>query len=87
MDYDMRMRAWAIKGHVTKGDLMTLIYGKNYQGIDSAIPQDYADMHEMSYGHENPRQDIFFYCANYNTNRSGEIEYMPEIAEKKGIVV
>lgn len=87
MQYDEKMKAWAVANHITKGDLMALVYGRNYHGIDSALPQEYVDTHSMSYGNENPRQDIYFYVVNYNDNGMGVIEYMPEIAEKKGIVI
>jgi hypothetical protein len=30
-------------GHLTKGDLMIMAYGKNYTGVDSAIPQNLAN--------------------------------------------
>ena len=47
-----------------KGQLMELAYGKGYQGIDSAIPQGYADFSGLSYGNEDTRLDLFFYVAD-----------------------
>jgi hypothetical protein len=87
MDYDTRMMAWAIARNMSKGELMKFIYGEDYQGIDSALPQGWVDANGLSYGAEEPKKDLFFYCVNYNENRCGQIEYMPVVAEKMKLFI
>ena len=42
---------------LTKGDLMNYTFGKNYRGIDSAIPQDYVNAHNMHI-------ELFFFATD-----------------------
>jgi hypothetical protein len=48
---------------VTKGDLMNMAYGKNYTGVDSAIPQNLA----------NELGNTFLYVYDYKENTFGEL--------------
>ena len=44
----------------TKGKLMNLAYGKNYSGIDSAIPQFWVN--------ENPNENLFYFVTDCSTS-------------------
>jgi hypothetical protein len=85
MQFDARLKSYSIRNRLTKGMLMELAYGKNCSGIDSALPQGYVDAQGLSYGAEDPRKDLFFYCVNYNEARAfGKIEYIPDVLEAAG---
>lgn len=61
---------------ISKGQIMTLVYGENYTGIDSAIPQ-----HLWKY------IDTSIHVVNYNNNSSGSLENIIKIALSKGITL
>lgn len=50
-------------GRTTKGDLMNMAYGKNYTGVDSAIPQNIA----------NELGKTFLYVYDYKDNSFGKL--------------
>jgi hypothetical protein len=73
--------------HSSKLQLMEIAYGEEYQGIDSAIPQGYADFAHLEYGAADPKLDLFFYVADC---RSGcTVEDMRNVIPswKKAIIV
>lgn len=45
--------------NMTKGKLMNLAFGKNYSGIDSAIPQSWVN--------ENQGEDLFYFATDCTT--------------------
>ncbi len=48
----------------TKADLMAWAFGKTYQGIDSALPQDYVDENGLAYGHADYKKDLSLLCTD-----------------------
>jgi hypothetical protein len=62
---------------MTKGDLMRLAYGKNYNGIDSAIPQGTFNDMNLNYGAEIPCHNAFYYVTDC---RDGyKVAFLPDI--------
>jgi hypothetical protein len=49
---------------LSKGDIMEFAYGRNHRGIDSAIPQYWADIQGLSYNGTLGINDLFWYCAD-----------------------
>ena len=61
-----------------KGKLINLPYGINYSGIDSAIPQTLFDSLGLSYGHEFPYKNAFYYATDCRDSRYW-LSYLPDI--------
>jgi hypothetical protein len=64
------------KLNYTKGQLMNLVYGKDYSGIDSAIPQEYVDKYLMG-------ENLYYYCTDCRKFPYKVINLLDELTEEK----
>ena len=67
--------------NITKGDLMTMCYGKNYRGIDSAIPQDVFDTLGLSYGNADIERDAFYFVTDCTTSLYKVVDMRTNISD------
>lgn len=69
---------------MTKGDLMTLIYGENYSNVDSALPQPWVDKVTNELELLGLEFDISLHCMDYNKARHGKVVNLAEELVRSG---
>jgi hypothetical protein len=60
----------------TKGQLMQLVYGKDYSGIDGAIPQDYVNNYLAG-------ENLYYYCTDCRTFPYRVVNLLDELSDEK----
>lgn len=69
---------------MTKGELMTLIYGENHSGIDTALPQPHTDVITNELALLGLTFDPSLYCMNYNDDGHGKLVNLAEELVRSG---
>ena len=65
----------------TKLQLMELAYGRNFRGIDSAIPQGEFDRLHLSYGNSSDTLNAFYYVTDCRDSLY-KLVFLPDHIEK-----
>lgn len=60
----------------TKGQLMELVYGGNFGGIDSAIPQDYVDNYLTG-------ENLYYYVTDCRTFPFKVVNLLDKLSDEK----
>ncbi len=69
---------------MTKGELMTLVYGESYSGVDSALPQQWLNTVAELLPRYGLKFEYGMHCMNYNAIRQGEIVNLAEELVRSG---
>ena len=69
---------------MTKGELMTLVYGENYSNVDSALPQQWLDTVTELLPRYGLKFEYGMHCMDYNTIRQGEVVNLAEELVRSG---
>jgi hypothetical protein len=69
---------------MTKGELLTLVYGEDYRNIDSALPQQWVDTISEQLESMGLKFDVSLHCMDYNIARHGQVVNLAEELIRSG---